>query len=56
MSFFSKEHGILIEGFSGGAIYKTLDVASKVEKKYTRIVVIVCDSGTKYLDTIYNDV
>lgn len=50
----SRELGLCVGGSSGGVICKALKLANTSLKK-TKILSIVCDSGFKYLDTIYND-
>lgn len=46
--------GILVGGTSGAAIHVALKRLMLIEPNST-IVVLVCDAGEKYLDTIYND-
>ncbi|ASG68238.1 cysteine synthase [Francisella halioticida] len=46
--------GMLLGGTSGAAIYVALKRLMLVEPNST-IVVLACDAGEKYLDTIYND-
>lgn len=50
----ARRYGILVGGSAGGVIYKALEQARAVPPD-TTIVVLVCDGGEKYLDTVYND-
>ncbi|MBY5371450.1 pyridoxal-phosphate dependent enzyme [Rhizobium leguminosarum] len=50
----ARRYGLLVGGSAGGAIFAALQ-AGVSAKRRTRIAVLACDSGTKYLDTIYND-
>jgi cystathionine beta-synthase len=52
--YLARRYGILVGGSAGGVIYKALDRARTVRQD-TTIVVLVCDGGEKYLDTVYND-
>ncbi|WP_258878835.1 PLP-dependent cysteine synthase family protein [Paraburkholderia sp. BL6669N2] len=49
----AQRHGLLVGGSTGGAIYEALSVAREAPIG-SRIVTLACDSGTKYLDTIFN--
>ena len=52
--FMAKNYGIMIGGSGGGVLYKALeDINSK--KGYGTAVVLLCDSGEKYLDKVFND-
>jgi len=51
--YLARHHGLLIGGSSGGAIYEAVSMAQEVPVG-SRIVTLACDSGTKYLDTIFN--
>ncbi len=46
--------GLLVGGSAGGAIYQALMYAETARVGAT-IVSLACDSGTKYLDTIFDD-
>jgi cystathionine beta-synthase len=46
--------GLLVGGTAGAAIYVALKRLALVEPDST-MVVLVCDAGEKYLDTIFND-
>lgn len=50
----ARRKGLLLGGTSGAAIYVALKRLMLVEPNST-IVVLACDAGEKYLDTIYND-
>lgn len=50
----ARRYGLLVGGSAGGAIFAALQ-AGVAAKKGTRIAVLACDAGTKYLDTIYDD-
>jgi cystathionine beta-synthase len=52
--YLARRYGILVGGSAGGVIYKALERARTVPLG-TVIVVLVCDGGEKYLDTVYND-
>jgi cystathionine beta-synthase len=52
--YLARRYGILVGGSAGGVIYKALERARSVRPD-TVIVVLVCDGGEKYLDTVYND-
>ena len=50
----ARRKGILLGGTSGAAVHAALKRLMLVEPNST-IVVLACDAGEKYLDTIYND-
>ncbi|MFI5542538.1 PLP-dependent cysteine synthase family protein [Streptomyces sp. NPDC051815] len=50
----ARNFGILIGGSAGGVVYKALEQARSAGLGST-IVVLVCDGGDKYLDTVFND-
>ncbi len=50
----ARNFGILIGGSAGGVVYKALEQARSAGPGNT-IVVLVCDGGDKYLDTVFND-
>ncbi|MEV4281737.1 cysteine synthase family protein [Actinoplanes xinjiangensis] len=52
--YLARRYGILVGGSAGGVIYKALERARSLSSD-TTIVVLVCDGGEKYLDTVYND-
>ncbi|MBP0596148.1 PLP-dependent cysteine synthase family protein [Paraburkholderia sp. LEh10] len=51
--YLAKRHGLLVGGSTGGAIHEALSVARQAPIG-SRIVTLACDSGTKYLDTIFD--
>ncbi|APA87175.1 cysteine synthase family protein [Paraburkholderia sprentiae WSM5005] len=51
--YLAQQHGLLVGGSTGGAIYEALSVAQHAPIG-SRIVTIACDSGTKYLDSVFN--
>ncbi|MFD5248234.1 PLP-dependent cysteine synthase family protein [Amycolatopsis sp. NPDC058340] len=52
--YLARNFGILIGGSAGGVVYKALERARTAGPE-TTIVVLVCDGGERYLDTVYND-
>lgn len=52
--YFAKKYGLLIGGSSGGALYKALEQLY-LKKGEGTAVILLCDGGEKYLDTVYND-
>ncbi|MFJ3974157.1 PLP-dependent cysteine synthase family protein [Streptomyces sp. NPDC090021] len=52
--YLARNFGILIGGSAGGVVYKALERARSAGPGST-IVVLVCDGGDKYLDTVFND-
>ncbi|MFD5771188.1 PLP-dependent cysteine synthase family protein [Streptomyces sp. NPDC127049] len=50
----ARNFGVLIGGSAGGVVYKALERA-RTAPAGTTIVVLVCDGGDKYLDTVFND-
>ncbi|MFE7093081.1 PLP-dependent cysteine synthase family protein [Streptomyces erythrochromogenes] len=52
--YLARNFGILIGGSAGGVVYKALEQARSAGPGST-IVVLVCDGGDKYLDTVFND-
>ncbi|MEV7579144.1 PLP-dependent cysteine synthase family protein [Streptomyces erythrochromogenes] len=52
--YLARNFGILIGGSAGGVVYKALEKARGAGPGST-IVVLVCDGGDKYLDTVFND-
>ncbi|RZS32262.1 cystathionine beta-synthase [Herbihabitans rhizosphaerae] len=52
--YLARNYGILVGGSAGGVIYKALEQAQSVDPS-TNIVVLVCDGGEKYLDTVFDD-
>ncbi|GGK20364.1 cysteine synthase [Pilimelia terevasa] len=52
--YLARRYGILVGGSAGGVIFKALERAEAVGPQ-TTIVVLVCDGGEKYLDTVFND-
>ncbi|WP_215450395.1 PLP-dependent cysteine synthase family protein [Streptomyces sp. ATCC 21386] len=52
--YLARNFGILMGGSAGGVVYKALERAQNAGAG-TTIVVLVCDGGDKYLDTVFND-
>lgn len=52
--YLARRHGLLVGGSTGGALYEALRQASDMPKG-SKVVVLACDGGSKYLDTIYNE-
>ncbi|MFF9016987.1 PLP-dependent cysteine synthase family protein [Streptomyces sp. NPDC014870] len=52
--YLARNFGVLIGGSAGGVVYKALERARSAAPGST-IVVLVCDGGDKYLDTVFND-
>lgn len=52
--YLARQYGLLVGGSAGGVIYKALQRARGVASDVT-IVVLVCDGGEKYLNTVFND-
>ncbi|MEV6520340.1 cysteine synthase family protein [Longispora sp. NPDC051575] len=52
--YLARRFGILVGGSAGGVIYKALERAL-ADGPEAVIVVLVCDGGEKYLDTVFND-
>lgn len=50
----ARQHGILVGGSAGGVIYRAVQRAHILDADAT-LVVLVCDGGEKYLDTVFND-
>ncbi|MBW9064792.1 cysteine synthase family protein [Rhizobium herbae] len=50
----ARRTGILVGGTAGAAIYVALNRLALTEPAST-MVVLVCDAGEKYLDTVFND-
>jgi cystathionine beta-synthase len=51
----AKEEGILAGGSSGAAIYAAIKVAERYYSEKDNVVVILPDTGERYLSTVYND-
>jgi len=51
--YLARHHALLLGGSSGGVIYKALQYSRKSPND--TIVVLVCDGGDKYLNTVFND-
>jgi cysteine synthase A len=50
------EEGILCGISSGANVYAALEIAKRKENKDKHLVVIVCDTGERYLSTtLFND-
>ncbi|GGY76717.1 PLP-dependent cysteine synthase family protein [Streptomyces omiyaensis] len=52
--YLARNFGLLIGGSAGGVVYKALERA-RTAPAGTTIVVLVCDGGDKYLDTVFDD-
>ncbi|WP_273795001.1 PLP-dependent cysteine synthase family protein [Brucella intermedia] len=50
----ARRTGLLIGGTAGAATYAALNRLAHIEPA-TTMVVLVCDAGEKYLDTVFND-
>lgn len=50
----ARHHGVMVGGTAGAAVYEGLRHLQDYPA-HTTMVVIVCDAGEKYLDTIFND-
>lgn len=50
----ARKTGFLVGGTAGMAIHVAMKRLPLLERRST-IVVLVCDAGEKYLDTVYND-
>ena len=51
----AREEGVLAGGSSGAAIYAALKVAERYDSEEDNVVVILPDTGERYLSTVYND-
>ncbi|MBW8832484.1 MAG: cysteine synthase family protein [Burkholderiales bacterium] len=52
--YFARTRAVLLGGSAGGVLYQALKRA-EVAPPLSTIVVLVCDGGEKYLDTVFND-
>lgn len=52
--YLARHHALLVGGSAGGVIYKALHHARTASPESTTVV-LVCDGGEKYLNTVYND-
>ncbi|MFD6418138.1 PLP-dependent cysteine synthase family protein [Streptomyces sp. NPDC060194] len=52
--YLARNTGVLIGGSAGGVVYRALERAAEAGRG-TTVVVLVCDGGDKYLDTVFND-
>ncbi|MFF8828591.1 PLP-dependent cysteine synthase family protein [Streptomyces sp. NPDC015131] len=52
--YLARNVGVLIGGSAGGVVFKALERARTAGPGAT-VVVLVCDGGDKYLDTVFND-
>ncbi len=50
----ARSKGLLTGGSTGGALYHALKIAEEHSEKELNILTLACDSGFKYMDTIYN--
>jgi cystathionine beta-synthase len=51
----AREEGILAGGSSGAAVFAALRVAERYDSPDDNVVVILPDTGERYLSTVYND-
>jgi cystathionine beta-synthase len=51
----TRQEGILAGGSSGAAVYAALEVAKRYSSNEDAVVVILPDTGERYLSTVYND-
>jgi len=52
--YFARRRAVLLGGSAGGVLYQALKRAEAAPPGST-LVVLVCDGGEKYLDTVFND-
>jgi cystathionine beta-synthase len=52
--YLAKNNALLVGGSAGGVIYQALQKLKHIPKN-SNMVVLVCDGGEKYMDTVYND-
>lgn len=52
--YLAKYNALLVGGSAGGVIYRALQKLKHAPQN-SNMVVLVCDGGEKYLDTVYND-
>lgn len=52
--YLAKHYALMVGGSAGGVIYEALQ-ALKTAPADSLFVVLVCDGGEKYLDTVFND-
>lgn len=52
--YLARHYGLLLGGSAGGVVYQALREARHAPA-HSVIVVLVCDGGEKYLDTVFND-
>jgi cystathionine beta-synthase len=52
--YFARKRAVLLGGSAGGVLYQALKRA-EVAPTGSTLVVLVCDGGEKYLDTVFND-
>ena len=50
----ARRHGLMVGGTAGAAIHEGLQTLQTCAANST-VVVLVCDAGEKYLDTVFND-
>jgi cystathionine beta-synthase len=51
----AKEEGILAGGSSGAAVYAAIKIAERFDSENDNVVVILPDTGERYLSTVYSD-
>jgi cystathionine beta-synthase len=52
--YFARKRAVLMGGSAGGVLYQAIKRA-EVAPPHSTIVVLVCDGGEKYLDTVFDD-
>ena len=52
--YLARRHAVLVGGSAGGVLYQALRRA-EAAPPHSTIVVLVCDGGEKYLDTVFDD-
>lgn len=52
--YIAKNFGVMLGGSGGGVLYKALEDINSMSGSGTAVV-IVCDGGEKYLDSVFND-
>ena len=52
--YIARKKALLVGGSAGGVIYHALHMLDKLPADAT-LVILVCDGGEKYLDTVFND-
>lgn len=52
--YLARRHALLVGGSAGGVVYQAL-LRATVAPPGSTLVVLICDAGEKYLDTVFND-